>query len=109
MADEASRVNEASLNIFFFEPRVAAQKSLRQIARRQHAENVFHSQPTAANDWLAPENLRIVRDSLQQFDLRSFECLLSNAHFDVSLLKIQRPAFYAEAGCRSRRRRLSST
>jgi hypothetical protein len=65
MADQSACVYQACLDVFTFQPWISFQKIVRRIAGCEHSEDVFHSEPTATNDGLAAEDLRIASDAFE--------------------------------------------
>jgi hypothetical protein len=66
VTDETVSISEASLDILWFQPRIAPEEGLVRITGGQHAKNMFHSKPATSNDRLPTENLRVHRDAFEK-------------------------------------------
>ena len=66
MAHHAARVQKARSNIFRLEPWISLENGFRRIPGGEHPEYVLDRQAVAADDRLAPENLRVRGDAPQK-------------------------------------------
>lgn len=66
MAHDALRVGQAGEYVLPFHPRVAGEDDLDGVAGGEHAEDVLYGEPVPADDRFAAEDLRVVRDALEQ-------------------------------------------
>ena len=57
MADEASCIDEARLDVFLFQPGIALQQDLRRIPGREHPQDVFDRQPAAYKNSVLPKGV----------------------------------------------------
>ena len=63
VAGQPPSIDQAGLDVFAFEPRIAGENGLQRIAGRQHAEDVLHRQTVAADDRLSAKDPRRHRQS----------------------------------------------
>ena len=70
MPDNASCIDKARLDVRRLQPRVAFQDRFCAVSRGEHPDNVLDGEPTATNDRLPAEELRVDRDASEEFFLR---------------------------------------
>jgi hypothetical protein len=66
MTDETVGIRETGLDIFRFQPGVAAEDRIGGVSGSQHAKHMFDGQATTSDNGLTTENLRIHGDSLEK-------------------------------------------
>lgn len=66
VADEASSIKKARLNILGLKPRVTPQERLLGVSCGEHPQYMLHGQTMASDNWLPAEDLWIRRDSRQK-------------------------------------------
>lgn len=59
-------INQASLDVCGFQPRVTAENGLLVITRSQHVKQVFNGKSPSSNDRFATEDFRIARDAFEE-------------------------------------------
>src|SRR6266568_4829780 len=69
VGDDTPGVLQARLDVITLEPRVTGQDRVHGVTDGEHPEDVLHREAAPADDGLAPEDLGVVRDSLEQASL----------------------------------------
>jgi len=67
VADEASSIEKARLNILRLEPRVPPEDRFLGVSCGEHTQYVLHCQTMTSDDRFAAEDLEIRRDARQKF------------------------------------------
>ena len=62
MTDHSSRIDQACLDIFLFQPGITFKNGFRRISSSKHSEDIFNRNATSPDDRLPAEDLRVYSD-----------------------------------------------